>query len=151
MPALDPLSLYRTRSCSRQWLGFVRAMAEEFGAELPEHDLATLMARIGRRFAREHRLAPCIALDQVQQAANAIWDSCDWGQCTMDEHPDHVQIRHGGAPLSVALDGAAWSDGFLQGVYEGWFQQLGMLAGLAVQSAPADTVDLRLFVLARTA
>ncbi|MCC4633854.1 cellulose biosynthesis protein BcsD [Xanthomonas dyei] len=151
MPALDPLSLYRTRSCSRQWLGFVRAMAEEFGAELPEHDLATLMARIGRRFAREHRLTSCTALDEVQQAANAIWDSCDWGQCTMDEHADHVQIRHGGAPLSLALDGAAWSDGFLQGVYEGWFQQLGMLAGLAVQTAPADTVDLRLFVLARTA
>ncbi|APO96481.1 cellulose biosynthesis protein BcsD [Xanthomonas vesicatoria] len=151
MPALEPLSLYRTRSCSRQWLGFVRAMAEEFGAELPEQDLATLMARIGRRFAREHRLAPCAALDEVQQAANAIWDSCDWGQCAMDEHADRVQIRHGGAPLSVALDGAAWSDGFLQGVYEGWFQQLGMLAGLAVQSVPGETVDLRLFVLARTA
>lgn len=39
----------------------------------------------------------------------------------------------------------------LQGVYEGWFQQLGMLAGLAVQSVPSDTVDLRRLVLARTA
>ncbi|AGI09983.1 Hypothetical Protein XCAW_04218 [Xanthomonas citri subsp. citri Aw12879] len=121
MSALDPLPLYRTRSCSRQWLGFVRAMAEEFGAELSEDDLALLMARIGRRFAREQRLAPCATLDDAQHAANAVWGRCDWGQCALEEYTDHVQIRHAGAPLSVALNGAAWSDGFLQGVYEGWF------------------------------
>ncbi|WP_017159511.1 cellulose biosynthesis protein BcsD [Xanthomonas phaseoli] len=151
MSALDPLPLYRTRSCSRQWLGFVRAMAEEFGAELSEDDLALLMARIGRRFAREQRLAPCATLDDAQHAANAVWDRCDWGQCVLEEYADHVQIRHAGAPLSVALHGAAWSDGFLQGVYEGRFRQLGMLAGLAVQSVPSDTVDVRRLVLARTA
>ncbi len=126
-------------------------MAEEFGAELPEQDLAMLMARIGSRFARAHRLLPCATLEELQQAANAVWDSCDWGRCAMDEQADHVQILHAGAPLSVVLEGAAWSDGFLQGVYEGWFQQLGMLAGLAVQTVPGDTVDLRQFVLARTA
>ncbi|KPN06114.1 cellulose biosynthesis protein BcsD [Xanthomonas arboricola] len=151
MTAPDPLSLYRARSCSRQWLGFVRAMAAEFGAELPEDDLAPLMARIGRRFAREHRLAHCTTLDEMQQAANAVWERCDWGQCAMHDHADHVRIQHAGAPLSTALDGTAWSDGFLQGVYEGWFQQLGMLAGLAVQTAPGDSVDLRNLVLLRTA
>lgn len=126
-------------------------MAEEFGAELPEHDLATLMARIGRRFAHAHRLRPCATLEELQQAANAVWDDCDWGRCALEEQADHVQIRHAGAPLGVVLDGAAWSDGFLQGVYEGWFQQLGMLAGLAVQTVPGESVDLRRFVLARTA
>lgn len=126
-------------------------MAEEFGAELPEQDLAMLMARIGSRFARAHRLLPCATLEELQHAANAVWDNCDWGRCAMDEQADHVQILHAGAPLSVVLEGAAWSDGFLQGVYEGWFQQLGMLAGLAVQTVPGDTVDLRQFLLARTA
>ena len=151
MTALDPLSLYRTRSCSRQWLGFVRAMAEEFAAELPDADLALLMARIGERFARAHPLAPCATLEAVEQAANQVWDSCDWGQCTLDEHADHVLIQHTGAPLSGALDGANWGDGFLQGVYDAWFQHLGMLAGLTVQRTAGETVDLRRLVLARTA
>lgn len=87
MSALDPLPLYRTRSCSRQWVGFVRAMAEEFGAELSEDDLALLMVRIGHRFAREQRLAPCATLDDAQHAANAVWDRCDWASACWRSTP----------------------------------------------------------------
>ncbi|HYG05899.1 MAG TPA: hypothetical protein VD865_05750 [Stenotrophomonas sp.] len=151
MTSFDPSTLFRSRGCSRQWLGFVRAMAEEFAAELPDHELATLMARIGRRFAQGHPIGGCAALDEVEAAANRIWADSDWGQCRLQEQPGSVEISHAAAPLTVALPGRDWADGFLAGVYEGWFQQLGMLAGLAVSPQPPAAPDLRRLRLARAA
>jgi len=151
MSSFDPSLLFRSRGCSRQWLGFVRAMADEFAAELPGHELATLMARIGRRFAQRHPIGECVALDEVEAAANRIWHDIDWGQCRMSEQAGNVEILHAAAPLAVALSGTDWSDGFLAGVYDGWFQQLGMLAGLSVAADAPSTPDLRRFLLGRAA
>jgi len=151
MTDLDPIQLYRTRACSRQWRGFVQAMAEEFAAELPPAELATLMARIGHRFAQGHPIGACTTLGEVEAAANRIWRDADWGQCRMAERPDGVQILHAGAPLAMLLTGMDWGDGFLAGTYDGWFQQLGMLAGLGVRPDSADSPDLRRFLLARAA
>ncbi len=124
-------------------------MAEEFSSELPEHELSTLMSRIGLRFARERRLPECDSLSQVEMAVNHVWDAEQWGECRLLEQPQQVDIVHAGAPINVALPDAGWSDGFLQGVYQGWFQQLGMSAGLAVHVGQAESVDLRRFVLVR--
>jgi len=126
-------------------------MADEFAAELPAHELATLMARIGRRFAQRHPIGVCVALDQVEAAANRIWQDIDWGQCRMSEQAGSVEILHAAAPVTVALPGLDWSDGFLAGVYDGWFQQLGMLAGLSVSADAAPAPDLRRFLLGRAA
>ncbi len=151
MTSPDLLQMFRARSCSRQWLGFVRAMGEEFASELPEQELATLMSRIGLRFANQHRLsAGCSVLQQVEQEANRVWDAADWGACQMVEHPNYVDIRHYAAPITVALDAVPWSDGFLEGVYQGWFQQLGMLAGLSVRAVRPEVADVRRFTLARS-
>jgi hypothetical protein len=151
MPSFDPSTLFRTRGCSRQWLGFVRAMADEFAAELPEHELATLMARIGRRFAQRHPIGECQGLGDVEASANRIWGESDWGQCRMEEQAGSVEITHAAAPIAVALPGMEWADGFLAGVYEGWFQQLGMLAGLSVHAERPSTPDMRRLRLARAA
>ncbi|HBK45803.1 MAG TPA: hypothetical protein DDZ67_05075 [Xanthomonadaceae bacterium] len=151
MIPLDPIQIYRARGCSRQWQGFVRAMAAEFAAELPPRELATLMARIGQRFAREHPLRGCASLAEVEGEANRVWSDSDWGGCRMVERADCVEILHAAAPISVVLEGAEWGDGFLEGVYEGWFQQLGMLAGLAVMAGEPRSGDLRCFRLARRA
>lgn len=151
MTVPDPLQLYRTRACARQWRGFVQAMAEEFAAELAPAELSTLMARIGHRFAQRHSIGACATLDEVEAAANAVWTDAEWGQCHMAERADGVEILHAGAPLPVLLTGMDWSDGFLAGAYNGWFQQQGMLAGLGVRAQPADSPDLRRFLLARTA
>jgi len=151
MSSFDPSSLFRTRACSRQWLGFVRAMADEFAAELPEHELSTLMARIGRRFALRHPIGECQALGEVEAAANRIWEETEWGQCRMEEQAGSVEITHAAAPIAVALAGMDWHDGFLAGVYEGWFLQLGMLAGLSVNADRPAAADLRRLRLARVA
>jgi hypothetical protein len=126
-------------------------MAEEFAAELPASELSTLMNRIGHRFAQRHPIGSCTALGEVEAAANRIWDDAEWGQCRMVEADDGVEILHAGAPLAVLLTGMDWSDGFLAGTYDGWFQQLGMLAGLGVRAERADSPDLRRFLLARAA
>lgn len=150
MSSPDPFVLYRDRGCSRQWRGFVRAMAEEFAAELPVHELPVLMGRIGLRFARAHPLRESVSLAEVESAANGIWSEHEWGVCRLIERADCVEILHACAPINVAL-ADDWSDGFLEGVYEGWFRQLGMLAGLAVRATPPASADLRRFQLARAA
>lgn len=147
----DPLQLYRARGCSRQWLGFVSAMAEEFVAELPEAEAARLLGRIGRRFAVLHPLPAAITLDAVEVAANRVWADLEWGACRMREQQGHVDICHVAAPINLAVGDAAWVDGFLEGVYQGWFQQQGLLAGLAVCAVVADSLDVRRFRLARVA
>lgn len=145
----DLFQLYRSRSCSWQWRGFLEAMSQEFSAELPAHELVILMDRIGRRFARTRRLPDCAALQDVEAEVNRRWSAEQWGECRMIEHSAHVEILHAGSPLNIALPDADWSDGFLQGVYSEWFQQLGMLAGLVVEVGRAESADLRRFVLSR--
>lgn len=149
MTSPDLFQYLRSRACSRQWSGFVHAMAEEFASELPDHELSTLMARIGLRFAREHELSDCAALHEVEVAANQVWEGSEWGFCRMVEHENYVDIQHMGAPMAVVLEAAPWSDGFLEGVYQGWFQQMGMLAGLRVRTLRSDDVDVRRFALSR--
>ena len=60
--SMEPAYIHHLQ-CSRQWRGFLAAQAEEFASALPPQELATLMARIGMRFAAEH---PLSARDTVQ-------------------------------------------------------------------------------------
>jgi len=138
------------RACSRQWRGFVQAMAEEFTEALPAPELSRLMARIGERFAAAHPLPACEDLGELQQACNTVWDAAEWGQATLTEHPAHVSIEHLAAPLPAMLDaGADWSSGFLEGVYRAWFRSVGMLPMLDVSAVPDPSPDLQRFVLSR--
>ena len=125
-------------------------MAEEFASALQPSELGMLMARIGKRFARQYPLSECSSLDEVVKAANRVWLDSDWGCCSMSESQDAVLIQHVGSPLHLAV-GADWTDCFLQGVYEGWFRQQGMPAGLVVVTAAPVSADQRVFRLVREA
>ncbi|MBD7922600.1 hypothetical protein JR064_20465 [Xanthomonas sp. CFBP 8703] len=143
---------FRTQACSRQWRGFLRALAQEFAAELSTEDLALLMARIGRRFAGEHPIGACATLDEVQAGVNRVWEGMEWGYARFEEQADRVDLAHVGSPLQIALAGeTAGADGFLEGVYHAWFEQAGMLAGLGIRAVPAVEEDVRRFVLCRVA
>ncbi|MDR6673411.1 cellulose biosynthesis protein BcsD [Xanthomonas sp. 1678] len=143
---------FRTQACSRQWRGFLRALAQEFAAELGVEDMALLMARIGRRFAGEHPVGACATLDEIQAAANRVWERVEWGYVRFEEQADRVDLHHVGSPLQIALAGeTAGADGFLEGVYHAWFEQAGMSAGLGVRAVPVDDEDVRRFVLCRVA
>jgi hypothetical protein len=111
--------------CSRQWKGFLRALAEEFSQQLPEADLQALMRRLGARFAAASPLPPCGTLDELQIAMGRTWVGQDWGWVTLEEQQGALRITHFCAPLFTALGPAsvAWSPAFLEGVYQEWFRQ----------------------------
>lgn len=137
MNSTEVLDFYRSQACSRQWRGFLLAMAEEFDGALPEAELSRLMARIGERFGRARPLPAVATLEALQSAANAVWADAEWGTVAFDEHPGEVTIRHLAAPLTALLgSGARWAPGFLEGVYREWFRAAGMLSQLDIRAVP---------------
>lgn len=142
---MDPsiIEYLTDRQCSRQWKGFLGAMADEFGSQLDTNALRELMQRLGARFAAQFELAPCSTLDELQFAMSKVWVSLDWGWAMLDEQPDHIRIIHNCAPLRAAFgqDALAWTPAFLEGVYQRWFLQQGAADALAVSqsSAPDDS------------
>ena len=152
MDSSSLLDHYRAQACSRQWRGFLQAMADEFADALPDAELARLMARMGERFALAHPLVPADDLMGMQDACNRVWRELEWGSAQFSEAPEAVTIAHLGAPLVALLGGeAAWAGGFLEGVYRGWFRAAGMLPGLDVQQLPGASADVARYLLARVA
>lgn len=135
---------------SRQWRGFLAALADEFATQLSETDLRALMRRIGTRFATTFPLPGSQTLAEAQRAMSACWDSQDWGWVELEERTDHLLIRHYCSPLVTALGSThlRWTPAFLEGAYQHWFRSLGSGAALTVQqSSQADSfgcVELRL-------
>lgn len=135
--------------CSRQWKGFLRALAEELTQQLPESDLQALMRRLGARLARANPLPVCQTLDELQLAMGRVWVSQDWGWVALAEVPGSLRISHYCAPLFTALgpSSSAWAPAFLEGVYQAWFEQ-SHASGLMVRhvSGPdaAGSIELRL-------
>ena len=149
MDSTELLQGYRERACSRQWQGFLQAMAAEFDQALPEAESARLMARIGRRFADAHALPAVATLEALQVSVNAIWADCDWGWAVFEERSDHLCIAHAGSPLGVAVGGVGWHHAFLEGAYCHWLRGVGMPNVLDVRYQPAESPDISLFTVAR--
>lgn len=145
---IEPAYIHRLQ-CSRQWRGFLAALAEEFASALPPEELATLMARIGMRFAAEHPLPANDTVQALQDAMNRVWDSLDWGMAELGQSSEGMEITHRFSPVAAAFGEphADWASGFLQGVYQQWFDAAGG-AGLRVEVAAAvdalGTARLRL-------
>jgi hypothetical protein len=138
---MEPAHIHRLQ-CSRQWRGFLTALAEEFVSALPPEELATLMARIGMRFAVEHPLPASDTVQGLQDAMNGVWNALDWGAVELSQSPGGMEITHRFSPLAAAFGEphGAWATGFLQGAYQQWFDAAGG-AGLRVEvAASADTL-----------
>lgn len=152
MPSVDALSVYREQACSRQWRGFLQALATEFEEALPAPELERLMSRVGERFAQVHPLPEVVSLEQLQQACNRVWSGLDWGEVVFEEGEMAVDIVHAGAPLGPAFGRlAGWPQGFLLGAYRHWLRAAGMLPGLDVRPADGGTEDVVHYRLARVA
>ncbi|MCY0387542.1 cellulose synthase [Robbsia sp. Bb-Pol-6] len=132
------LGYYEEHQCSKQWRGFLLALAEEFEEQLGASELRGLMTRIGERFARATALPPCETLEQLTEAINETWVLLDWGWVTIEDDADYLAIRHACAPLRAAFGkgGAGWAPAFLEGVYQHWFSVLGIDPVLRVREAP---------------
>jgi hypothetical protein len=128
------------QQCAVQWRGFFQALAAEFAAALAPEDLRALMFRVGARFAAEHPLPACATLQELEQAMSAVWTRIDWGWVRLVQDVAQLDIHHSLSPVSAAFgpDHAPWSGGFLEGVYQGWFERAGAGQLKVVQRAPAD-------------
>ena len=139
------------QQCTVQWRGFLQALAAEFAAALPPEDLRALLFRVGARFAAEHPLPACASLDDLQRSMTAMWDRIGWGSVRLQQGAAELDIHHDLSPLSAAFGQghAPWSGGFLEGVYQSWFEQAGAAQLRVAQSAPADAWGCIHFQLAR--
>lgn len=126
--------------CAAQWRGFFQALAAEFVAALPPQDLRALMFRVGARFAAEHPLPACATLDELQRSMTAVWERIDWGWVQLTQEAAQLDIQHSLSPVSAAFgpDHVQWSGGFLEGVYQAWFEEAGAGQLKVAQVAPAD-------------
>jgi hypothetical protein len=138
------------RQCSRQWTGFLKALATEFSTQIDLSELRSLMNRIGTRFGVQTSLPPCVSVEEVQLAMNVIWRDMDWGWVEIEESDHALCIMHFCTPISAAFgqDMQDWTPAFLEGVYQQWLLALGASDSLRVrQVAQIDEfgrIDFRL-------
>ncbi len=128
------------QQCSEQWRGFFQALAAEFVAALPPEDLRALMSRVGARFAADHPLPACATVHDLQRSMTAVWAAIGWGWVDVTQEVAQLNIHHSLSPVSAAFGPShvLWSGGFLEGVYQTWFEQAGAGQLRVVQCAPAD-------------
>lgn len=141
MPSSPDIAAHLVRQqCSVQWRGFFQALAAEFVAALPPEDLRALMFRVGARFAADHPLPACATVEDLQRSMTAVWTSIDWGWVDLTQEVAQLNIHHSLSPVSAAFGPGHvhWSGGFLEGVYQSWFDQAGAGQLKVVQCAPAD-------------
>jgi hypothetical protein len=127
---------------SRQWSGFLDAMATELSDFLGASDWDAFTHRSGVRFAMERPLPACETLEDMQSAMSRVWAEHQWGWVALHEHPRFLAISHYCAPLDpgASREHGVLVAGFLQGVYHHWFQTLGSGSTLRVRRAE-DTVS----------
>lgn len=150
LPSPLDVSYVRQLQCTRQWRGFLAALGAEFVEALPEAELGRLMERIGTRFALDQPLPATDTLPQLEDAMNQLWSGLSWGQVQLRQAVDGLEIEHRYSPLAAAFGEArlSWTAGFLQGVYQQWFEAAGA-SGLRVQPVrQADALGSLWFRLA---
>ena len=153
LPTLSPeaASHLVSQQCSRQWRSFLRALADEFASALPPADLRALMQRMGLRFAQMQSLSRLSTLDDLQSAMNTLWQAQDWGHVSLSQEADELVIRHTCTPLAAAfgVEQQAWICGFLEGVYQQWFDDQGAGGLIVTQRTELDAWGSVEFKLAR--
>lgn len=140
----------RELQADARWSALLGALGGELEVQLDTPALRLLMARVGARFAARHPLENCATLPELEQGMNRHWQPMAWGLVQLEEGAHHLRISHQFCPLPAVLPGhgAAWSVAFLEGVYQAWFDALGVDPTLRVtQVGEADavgSVELRL-------
>lgn len=151
LPSPEIAQHLASQQCAVQWRGFLQALTEEFAASLSPQDLHALMFRVGVRFAAQHPLAPSATLDDLQHSMSAVWERIDWGFVRLTQEAALLNIQHSLSPVSAAFgpQHVPWSGGFLEGVYQSWFEQAGAGALRVVQVDAADAWGCVQFQLVR--
>ncbi len=141
LPNSETQAYLSQQQCSRQWRGFLRAISAEFASALPDDELRDLMHRIGMKFAVQNPLPACETLTLLQEEMTSFWKQIDWGWVTLTQDARCLNIDHCCAPLASAFgtDQGDWMHGFLQGVYQQWFDSAGAQRLRVSPAVNADT------------
>ena len=122
----DPAAMKESMTCAFQWRGFLRALAEEFAAQLSREDLRALFRMTGRRMAKAAPLQARSMAD-FERSANAYLKSMNWGRLETRDLGSAYEFVHSAAPLRDAFGNTAmeWSPALLEGLYAEWLSALG--------------------------
>jgi len=123
-----------------QWRPFLSSFVASLTEDVTPALLSQWMRRSGVRFAHEQILAPAGTIGDMQAVMNAVWRTLGWGEVTIRETPEWLELTHRDAPLAAAFGTAnvAWAGSFLEGAYEAWMHQLGADTRLQMrQTSPA--------------
>jgi hypothetical protein len=114
------------RQISAQWRGVLSALADEFEAQIGQHELRQLMHRVGTRYAQARPLPECETTAELADLLNALWRDSDWGFVELTDERDFLSIVHYCAPLQAfGTSALAWTPAFLEGAYQHWLTELG--------------------------
>lgn len=145
------LQYFQSRACSEQWAGFLRALAEELGRQMPAEELRAFFFVIGERMAGQDPLPGGASLAELEASANAYFGRLGWGWVKVRDLQSSLEFAHSCAPLRQAFGDAAlsWTSGLLEGIYAAWLRQVGATHELALHQiggveGPTDTLRFRL-------
>ncbi len=110
------------------WRGFLRALAEEIDSlgGLAARD--ALLRGIGHRMALQHPLPSVVDIVGIELEINGMLEEWSWGSARMalDDTDRSLMIAHVGLPSIGAVGDppGTWLSAVLEGLYEGWFEEL---------------------------
>ena len=130
------------------------ALAAELAADFEVDALLVFARRCGARWAGDHLdgLAPVESMAGLIATLNAYWASLHWGWVAVEEHSDHLLLRHALLPLGrvYGAQQADWCRGFVEGFYETAFRWAGAEGTVQVRAVtdPQDASGVQFEVTA---
>lgn len=129
---------------SGQWVGFLSAFSAEMQSQLSEDEYRELLRSMGARFSTQIDVGVQDTVEALEASINAHLGKMRWGFCKLQDSGTQLVIEHHWSPLPKALGiDAALASGFLEGMYEQWFQTAGAEQTLTVKLQPEETNPTR--------
>lgn len=144
------LEYHAAQQFSRQWGGFLQALAGEFEGKIDAGELRALMYRVGQGMAKLMSAPQGDSLKDLEASMNGIWFNMNWGWVRLQEMQNHLLIEHYAAPLANAFGSASmpWAAGLLEGIYGEWLAALGADSALRLRQfgeprGPGQPIEFR--------
>ncbi len=145
------LEYFMTRAADGPWRGFLQVLATELRAQMPAPEIRAFFHVLGNRLATRDPLPVGQSLGDLEVNVNRYFSQAGWGWMRLRDLNSSLELLHSCAPLRQAFGDEAmeWAPALLEGLYAGWFKQLGAGHGLQLQQVggaegAADTLRFRL-------
>lgn len=127
------LAVAARRSCDRQWLSFVEALAQALPEAVGDETSLAVLDRVGRTIAQAHALPRCASLTELKAALNAALGALDWGHLELREEGRHLELVVVGYPHLPSVAGQAVFAATLEAALDEWLAQQASRRDLVVR------------------